>query len=184
MSSPLNAGAALFHTQPDREAFGSSSDDAFASVDPPAPLPVPAVVRRLVPGVSRLQTAPPPPPLEVELHASTAPVPAPELGGTDSDTRHLPALMDPAVLALGFGIHGPASTPLGGRSRDDQREGDCDDAADDAVTALTQALIDATLPTVNTCFAYLKLPEYSARSVLERQLLLAITEGQACFALS
>lgn len=47
-----------------------------------------------------------------------------------------------------------------------------------------QEQLDECLPTVNTCFHYLKLPDYSTREVLEEKLLVAIHEGQGCFMLS
>jgi hypothetical protein len=47
-----------------------------------------------------------------------------------------------------------------------------------------QVLIDASLPTVNTCFHYLKLPDYSSRDVLKARLHSAITDGQGVFLLS
>ncbi|CUG88204.1 Hypothetical protein, putative [Bodo saltans] len=47
-----------------------------------------------------------------------------------------------------------------------------------------QELLDECLPTVNTCFHYLKLPDYSSREVLEDRLRIAIEEGQDCFLLS
>lgn len=40
------------------------------------------------------------------------------------------------------------------------------------------------LPTVSTCFNYLKLPHYPTRENLEERLLTAITEGQGCFMLT
>jgi E3 ubiquitin-protein ligase TRIP12 len=43
---------------------------------------------------------------------------------------------------------------------------------------------DDCLPSVNTCFYYLKLPEYSSKEVLKKKLLLAIEEGQETFSLS
>jgi hypothetical protein len=43
---------------------------------------------------------------------------------------------------------------------------------------------DESLPTVNTCFHYLKLPQYSSREILEERLLTAIREGQESFLLS
>ena len=47
-----------------------------------------------------------------------------------------------------------------------------------------QALIDASLPTVNTCFHYLKLPEYSSCAVLRQQLKRAVADGLGSFSLS
>jgi hypothetical protein len=47
-----------------------------------------------------------------------------------------------------------------------------------------QDRIDASLPTVNTCFHYLKLPQYSCRQVLEERFTYALAEGQGCFLLS
>lgn len=40
---------------------------------------------------------------------------------------------------------------------------------------------DKTLPSVNCCFYYLKLPEYSSKSVLKEKLLFAIQHGQGSF---
>ena len=42
---------------------------------------------------------------------------------------------------------------------------------------------DTYLPTVNTCFHYLKLPPYSTAGVLRAKLLVAIAEGQQTFQL-
>lgn len=54
---------------------------------------------------------------------------------------------------------------------------------DDRVEVL-QNLMDASLPTVNTCAHYLKLPNYSSKKILEERLKLAITEGQGTFSLT
>jgi E3 ubiquitin-protein ligase TRIP12 len=43
---------------------------------------------------------------------------------------------------------------------------------------------DLHLPSVMTCVNYLKIPEYSSKDVLHRQLLYAIDEGQQSFHLS
>eukprot|EP00760_Papus_ankaliazontas_P020751 PhM_4_TR18497/c0_g1_i1/m.72407/K10590/TRIP12; E3 ubiquitin-protein ligase TRIP12 len=43
---------------------------------------------------------------------------------------------------------------------------------------------DRCLPTVNTCFHYLKLPEYSTMSILKDKLGLAVLEGQTGFEMS
>jgi other hect domain ubiquitin protein ligase E3 len=43
---------------------------------------------------------------------------------------------------------------------------------------------DHTLPTVSTCFLYLKLPQYSSKAVLEERLRLAVCEGSNFFALT
>ena len=43
---------------------------------------------------------------------------------------------------------------------------------------------DDYLPTVMTCQNYLKLPEYSSYSILEKKLLLAMKEGSKEFSLS
>ncbi len=43
---------------------------------------------------------------------------------------------------------------------------------------------DRELPSVMTCQNYLKLPEYTARGVLEAKLRLALREGQGSFLLS
>ena len=43
---------------------------------------------------------------------------------------------------------------------------------------------DRALPTVNTCFHYLKLPEYTSAEILDKKLTLAMVEGQGSFALS
>ena len=47
-----------------------------------------------------------------------------------------------------------------------------------------QEHVDESLPTVNTCFHYLKLPEYSTQEILEAKLLVAINDGQESFMLS
>ena len=47
-----------------------------------------------------------------------------------------------------------------------------------------QEHVDESLPTVNTCFHYLKLPQYSTQEILEERLLFAIQEGQESFMLS
>eukprot|EP00755_Sulcionema_specki_P005057 Sspe_Gene.31687::Locus_15606_Transcript_1_1_Confidence_1.000_Length_6859::g.31687::m.31687/K10590/TRIP12; E3 ubiquitin-protein ligase TRIP12 len=47
-----------------------------------------------------------------------------------------------------------------------------------------EAMLDLPLPTVNTCFHYVKLPPYSSRAVLREKLLLAIEDGQNSFDLS
>jgi hypothetical protein len=47
-----------------------------------------------------------------------------------------------------------------------------------------QIIVDRTLPTVNTCFHYLKLPEYSSMEVIQARLFYAVSEGQNSFALS
>lgn len=49
---------------------------------------------------------------------------------------------------------------------------------------LMQEQVDGTLPSVSTCFHYLKLPQYSCREVLEDRLFNAITDGQGSFDLS
>ncbi|KAG5465020.1 hypothetical protein LSCM4_00471 [Leishmania orientalis] len=43
---------------------------------------------------------------------------------------------------------------------------------------------DNTLPTVSTCFLYLKLPQYSSKAVLQDRLLFAVREGQRFFSLT
>ncbi|CAG9583984.1 conserved hypothetical protein [Leishmania major strain Friedlin] len=43
---------------------------------------------------------------------------------------------------------------------------------------------DNSLPTVSTCFLYLKLPRYSSRAVLQDRLLFAVCEGQRFFSLT
>lgn len=43
---------------------------------------------------------------------------------------------------------------------------------------------DSTLPSVMTCANYLKIPEYSSRSVLEERVKFAIKEGLGSFHLS
>jgi E3 ubiquitin-protein ligase TRIP12 len=48
---------------------------------------------------------------------------------------------------------------------------------------VTQANIDAQLPSCSTCQVYLKLPAYSSEDVLRSKLVQAITEGQEHFAL-
>jgi hypothetical protein len=50
--------------------------------------------------------------------------------------------------------------------------------------AAMQARTDCSLPTVNTCFHYLKLPPYSSASVLRDRLRYALREGQGSFQLS
>eukprot|EP00743_Colponemidia_sp_Colp-15_P012456 GILK01014192.1.p1 GENE.GILK01014192.1~~GILK01014192.1.p1 ORF type:complete len:616 (-),score=-20.87 GILK01014192.1:54-1901(-) len=52
------------------------------------------------------------------------------------------------------------------------------------VTLTTQEQVDECLPTVNTCFHYLKLPDYSSEEVCRERLLCAIAEGQGVFLLS
>ncbi|KEG14604.1 ubiquitin-protein ligase [Trypanosoma grayi] len=47
-----------------------------------------------------------------------------------------------------------------------------------------QQLMDESLPTVNTCAHYLKLPSYSSKAVLRDKLQIAVTEGQDCFLLT
>lgn len=47
-----------------------------------------------------------------------------------------------------------------------------------------QKAVDASLPSVSTCFHYLKLPKYSSREVLEKQLRRAIVDGQGSFDLT
>ncbi|EKF36785.1 hypothetical protein MOQ_002265 [Trypanosoma cruzi marinkellei] len=47
-----------------------------------------------------------------------------------------------------------------------------------------QLLMDASLPTVNTCAHYLKLPSYSSKALLEEKLRTAVTEGQESFLLT
>lgn len=52
---------------------------------------------------------------------------------------------------------------------------------------LTRKVVDKPdehLPSVNTCFVYLKLPEYSSKKVLHERLLYAMTHGQNSFDLS
>nr|CCC94084.1 unnamed protein product [Trypanosoma congolense IL3000] len=58
------------------------------------------------------------------------------------------------------------------------------DASGVASTRTLRSLVDASLPTVNTCMHYLKLPSYSSREKLEGKLKIAITEGQGVFALT
>jgi E3 ubiquitin-protein ligase TRIP12 len=43
---------------------------------------------------------------------------------------------------------------------------------------------DDMLPTCNTCFHYLKLPEYSSREVMRNKLLIAVTLGRGSFELT
>ncbi|KAG5464288.1 hypothetical protein LSCM1_00469 [Leishmania martiniquensis] len=43
---------------------------------------------------------------------------------------------------------------------------------------------DNSLPTVSTCFLYLKLPQYSSKAVLQDRLLFAVCEGQSFFSLT
>lgn len=43
---------------------------------------------------------------------------------------------------------------------------------------------DTVLPSVMTCTNYVKLPEYSTKSVLRARLVTAMTEGQGAFTLS
>lgn len=52
------------------------------------------------------------------------------------------------------------------------------------VMLTTQEQVDECLPTVNTCFHYLKLPDYSSEQVCKERLLCAISEGQGVFLLS
>lgn len=40
---------------------------------------------------------------------------------------------------------------------------------------------DSYLPSVNCCFYYLKLPEYSTKEILKERLLFAINNGQGSF---
>jgi E3 ubiquitin-protein ligase TRIP12 len=40
---------------------------------------------------------------------------------------------------------------------------------------------DSYLPSVNTCFFYLKLPDYSSKEIMKQRLLFAITHGQDSF---
>nr|CCC51912.1 putative ubiquitin-protein ligase [Trypanosoma vivax Y486] len=47
-----------------------------------------------------------------------------------------------------------------------------------------QCLMDASLPTVNTCVHYLKLPSYSSKVILQVRLQMAVTEGQETFYLT
>lgn len=47
-----------------------------------------------------------------------------------------------------------------------------------------QKNVDASLPSASTCFHYLKLPKYSSREVLEKQLLRAVLDGQGSFDLT
>ncbi|ORC90371.1 ubiquitin-protein ligase [Trypanosoma theileri] len=47
-----------------------------------------------------------------------------------------------------------------------------------------QLLMDESLPTVNTCAHYLKLPSYSSKAILEEKLRQAVMEGQECFLLT
>ncbi|RNF14664.1 ubiquitin-protein ligase [Trypanosoma conorhini] len=47
-----------------------------------------------------------------------------------------------------------------------------------------QMRMDASLPTVNTCAHYLKLPSYSSKALLQEKLRTAVTEGQECFLLT
>lgn len=54
----------------------------------------------------------------------------------------------------------------------------------EAIRRCVQKEVDATLPSVSTCFHYLKLPNYSSCAVLEKQLLRAITDGQGSFDLT
>lgn len=51
-------------------------------------------------------------------------------------------------------------------------------------TPTQQARVDASLPTVNTCFHYLKLPPYSSLETMRDRLRYAISEGQGSFQLS
>ncbi|KAL0489515.1 E3 ubiquitin-protein ligase TRIP [Acrasis kona] len=43
---------------------------------------------------------------------------------------------------------------------------------------------DEVLPTCNTCFHYLKLPEYSSKEIMKEKLLLAITMGRGSFGMT
>jgi len=43
---------------------------------------------------------------------------------------------------------------------------------------------DNYLPSVNTCFLYLKLPDYSSKEIMKENLLKAIEHGQSGFSLS
>ncbi|GET93532.1 hypothetical protein, conserved [Leishmania tarentolae] len=43
---------------------------------------------------------------------------------------------------------------------------------------------DKSLPTVSTCFLYLKLPQYSSKAVLQERLRFAVCEGQCFFSLT
>nr|GEY23949.1 E3 ubiquitin-protein ligase UPL3-like [Tanacetum cinerariifolium] len=43
---------------------------------------------------------------------------------------------------------------------------------------------DDDLPSVMTCANYLKLPSYSTKEIMHKQLLYAISEGQGSFDLS
>jgi E3 ubiquitin-protein ligase TRIP12 len=52
------------------------------------------------------------------------------------------------------------------------------------VKAMVSGDPDAYLPSVMTCANFLKLPEYSTKQVLMKQLKKAITEGQHAFHLS
>ncbi|KAH9578113.1 HECT domain [Trypanosoma melophagium] len=47
-----------------------------------------------------------------------------------------------------------------------------------------QIMMDQSLPTVNTCVHYLKLPSYSSKDILEEKLRKAVLEGQECFLLT
>ncbi len=40
---------------------------------------------------------------------------------------------------------------------------------------------DSYLPSVNCCFYYLKLPEYSSKEVMKKKLMFAIENGQGSF---
>jgi len=51
-------------------------------------------------------------------------------------------------------------------------------------TDLPPYCADYYLPSVNTCFLFLKLPEYSSKEILKSKLLRAMTEGQNSFDLS
>ncbi|CAD2212997.1 E3 ubiquitin-protein ligase TRIP12 [Angomonas deanei] len=52
------------------------------------------------------------------------------------------------------------------------------------LAAAAQKEVDRMLPTVSTCFNYFKLPCYSSKKILEKQLKTAILEGQGAFMLT
>lgn len=78
-----------------------------------------------------------------------------------------------------------ARTTSSSEDTEEEEEEDHEEATvKDWEHTMWQQHVDATLPSVSTCFHYLKLPKYSSRAVLERQLLRAITDGQGSFDLT
>jgi E3 ubiquitin-protein ligase TRIP12 len=53
-----------------------------------------------------------------------------------------------------------------------------------AVRSTDEGPADIFLPSVMTCANFIKLPEYSSKSILKNQLMKAIQEGQGSFLLS